>query len=163
MRRIREEVQEKDSRTPLLLPLENFGSKHVRESVQGLPYSIGIQDRGSIDADFESYVGKLQMSARLEAGARRTSFTDERGLRFETLQKAGSRHGGLISAKTPHNAVCFLKGHLRLGVPFHSAFHYDVTGRDGARVHKEMPDCHGHMEMRTGNPHVNIYPNDFIR
>jgi hypothetical protein len=61
-----------------------------------------------------------------------------------------------------HNEVCFLNARVRLGGFYADGFHYDCMRRK-ARYEGRFANCHNVEANYTGRPHLNVYPNDYIR
>lgn len=121
---LQREVKERDSRTPLLLPVRNFSSAALNELI------IEVQklrpEERDYDVPLRILVGsKGLLSVReVEKGRTRTYFENRNAIRFYGPAKAGPRHG-LPSYKPPHNLGCLVNAFFRLGVRYHAAFHYD--------------------------------------
>lgn len=157
---IRDEVQQRDSQTPLLLPLRNFRFAMLGDFILSLPHTL--QQGEDHHKRLKTEISRLMNSLTVDKEARSTVFIDDRNVHFRAPGKAGPRHGS-PSLASPHIKLCFLSGHFRLGAAFHCRFHYDCTRNGGQKLEGTFFDCHGGWAKWIGNPHLNISPNDFVR
>ena len=156
---IAEHVQSKDSRTPLLLPVKNFGGgidrllDNMREA---------MLDRNENDEQFRNRIATISRSIPKSRHNGRNCFTGRSGLVFKGLRKAGARHGVAPGwTDCGHELSCIIRGRLRFGIPYHPDFHYDC---DVSSVTKrEFPSCHGIVTVKASRRHLNIAPNDNVR
>lgn len=149
-----EEVTNRDSRTCVLLPRENFGKEF--EKVKDCVHHA-VEDSESAEA----FAANLRRIASRLPRNRGNRFRNGK-LVFIAPAKGGARHGLAPTWDTKdHKDHCVIRGRLRFGVPYNPDFHYDCAlPRDSGR---RFPSCHGKAEVRRGRGHVNIAPNDNIR
>lgn len=158
---LQREVKERDSRTPLLLPVRNFSSSALNELI------VEVQKLRPREQDYDvplrTLVGsKGLLSVRqVEKGRTRTYFENRNAIRFYGPSKAGPRHG-LPSYKAPHNLGCLVNAFFRLGVRYDAAFHYDCRYAN-RHIGGRFPNCHSEEQACSLSAHLNISPNDFIR
>lgn len=57
---------------------------------------------------------------------------------------------------------CLFNGLLRIGGAIRDGFHYDCT-RSGGKYAGDFANCHNEIISKAGKPHLNVYPNDYIR
>ena len=157
---IQDEVQGRDSQTPLLLPLRNFSFNTLCDFILSLPRTLHQVD--DHHKKLKSEVGMLSSKLTVKKEMRNTVFVDDRNIHFRAPGKAGARHGSPAMSH-PHTKLCFLCGHFRLGAAYHSQFHYDCTKDLGEKLVGEFFDCHAGRAKWSGHPHLNIAPNDFVR
>ncbi len=158
-------LREQANKTPLLLPIRNFESRTYVGWLRTLQTNITSAENEQSASEiirqaaeaFETIHPRQQVS-----GTCKRSFLDEREVEFRA-PGAGRMHG-LPSLKSAHpSQQCKLAAFRRLGAPFNAAFHYDAQ-KDSPKPLKGMfCGCHGAKSMMTGEPHLNIAPNDFIR
>ena len=155
---LRRELQDGDASTPLLLPLRNFSSRDFGDCLRTLPQLMCDSDEpsGKVRAETKH----LEQSTKRANRDRQWVFTDDRDRAFKSPPKAGARHGN-PSNTNPHNTQCYLNGHLRLGVAYHSKFHYDCSGRSA--ITEDFRSCHQDAVSARGASYVNIAPNDNVR
>jgi hypothetical protein len=158
VRSVTSEITARRNRTPLLLPNRNFTSDVFSREVDALFTALARSDAPS--ARISSACQRIERRHPFQprGGA---CFYDDRGIRFRMPGRA--LHGRRIGIGQGHLPTCLLNGHLRLGGFSESGFHYDCTDGERGRLRGEFPDCHGTVGEYVGQPHLNIYPNDFIR
>jgi hypothetical protein len=158
---LRREVKERDSRTPLLLPVRNFNSPILDELI------VEVQKLRPKEKDYDlplrALIGSkgLLPVRQVVAGRAKTYFENRNAIRFYGPSKAGPRHG-LPSYKAPHNFGCLVNAYFRLGVRYDAAFHYDCQYAN-RHIGGRFPNCHSEEQACSLNTHINISPNDFIR
>jgi hypothetical protein len=155
------EFQTRLRRTPLLLPVRHFGTPDVR----GLLTETTVAARNA-DNPTEAI---LEACRRFEAqfpftrtGKKKGGFSSRKGVRFESPARDGF-HGKRASKKSaPHDEGCFLNSRVRLGGFFADGFHFDCSVPN-AIYSGRFSNCHNKENAYVGRPHLNVYPNDFIR
>jgi hypothetical protein len=155
---LKKEFRERDSRTPLLLPVQNFKSQALNELL------IEVQKLRPGIHDYDVPLRKLIEAKGLVSikdGPRKSFFENRNSIRFYGPSKAGARHG-LPSYSHPHTSMCLVNAYFRLGTRYDVNFHYDCQYEDG-RISGQFPNCHRELESRSSETHLNISPNDFIR
>jgi hypothetical protein len=155
------EFRERDSKTPLLLPLRNFGSERLVELV------CAVQDQAAESEDFypsiRAKIDKFQStSLRTVVEGKKTYFQNDRAIRFTGPKKAGARHGK-PTGLPPHHLECLLNGVFRAGAPYDVGFHYDCTHELG-QIGGSFFNCHDHGHVYVAKrDYLNIAPNDALR
>jgi hypothetical protein len=155
---LRKEFRERDSRTPLLLPVRNFKSQALNELL------IEVQKLRPGNQDYDVPLRKLIDAKGLVStkdGPRKSFFENRNSIRFYGPSKAGARHG-LPSYSEPHTSECLVNAYFRLGTRYDVNFHYDCQYEDG-HIRGEFPNCHRELESCSSKTHLNISPNDYIR
>jgi hypothetical protein len=155
---LKKEFRERDSRTPLLLPVRNFKSHVLNELL------IEVQKLRPGNPDYDVPLRELIEAKGLVSikdGPKNSFFENRNSIRFYGPSKAGARHG-LPSYSEPHTSACLVNAYFRLGTRYDVNFHYDCQYKD-ARLSGEFPNCHGEPESHSSRTHLNISPNDFIR
>ncbi|WP_375763090.1 hypothetical protein ACE10X_27235 [Bradyrhizobium sp. Pha-3] len=156
-RALKKEFQERDSRTPLLLPVRNFKSKDLERLL------LEVQ-RLTTDGDYDAPLKKLLASGNIQASReshKKTFFENGNAIRFYGPSKAGARHGG-PSGKPPHDERCLVNGYFRLGARYDTTFHYDCQYETG-HIKGEFPNCHDGDQSFQARTHINIAPSDALR
>ena len=155
---IAEQIQDKDNKTPLLLPVKNFGGG-IDRILEGMREAM--LDRNENDKQFRSRIAGISRRIHTIRHDNRDYFTGRSGLAFKGQRKAGARHGlPPVWADCGHELSCIIRGRLRFGVPYQPGFHYDC---DVSSITKrEFPSCHG-TAVKAGRRHLNIAPNDNVR
>jgi len=152
------EISSRKNRTPLLLPIRNFSSDVLTAEISSLHFSLA-----SADAPAERIRAACM---RIEQSHPFTkpgggSFYDRRGVRFKVPGRA--LHGSKATVGDGHLPSCLLNSRLRLGGHSDAGFHYDCTQGSNGVLSGAFPNCHGACREYAGHPHLNIYPNDFLR
>ena len=153
---ISEEVNNRDSRTCLLLPRRNFG----KDAEQIIDF---ILNNTSSEDEFRKGLRNISSSLSRVREGRKTYFKDHRGLVFRSLRKSGPRHGlAPVWGDSPHKDSCVIRGRLRFGSPYDPKFHYDCDIRP--KIQRQFVNCHGErVAPPEGRTHLNIAPNDNVR
>ncbi len=156
---IAEQIKDKDNKTPLLLPVKNFGGG-IGRILEGMREAM--LDRNENDKQFRSRIAGISRRIHTSRHDNRDCFTGRSGLAFKGQRKAGARHGlPPVWADCGHELSCIIRGRLRFGVPYQPGFHYDC---DVSSITKrEFPSCHGTVRVKANRQHLNIAPNDNIR
>ena len=156
---LKKEITERDSRTPLLLPVKNFESKQLVDEIESLQELLmdasNKQEAVSIAVELLEHHHPLHTP---QTGFGRF-FVDDRNVEF---RPPGSNRHGYARGGEDHPDQCLLSGRRRLGAPFDRAFHYDCL-RGAGNIRDLFYGCHEDREMREGKPHLNIAPNDNVR
>jgi hypothetical protein len=159
-RAISQEVTTRMQRTPLLLPLRHFGSKELYRLIDDIESQIKNQTdpQAYIHARCREFEQTFPFERSRRGGGR---FQSPSGVDFAAPGR--DLHGApRRNVAGPHAALCHLTAVARLGGPIRSGFHYDCTKGSSAYI-GSFPDCHSEIKKYTGKPHLNVYPNDFIR
>jgi hypothetical protein len=146
-------------RTPLLLPLRHFDSEHLCRLITEILEAIG--NSAVTDDAIKAACRRFEMHHPFQRQGKGGSFESPKGIRF-TAPPRNWFHGQRAENITgDHNEACFLNARMRLGGAFADGFHYDCTrGNSHSGYFK---NCHGAERHYQGSPHLNVYPNDFIR
>lgn len=154
-------LRSRSNRTPILLPLRRFERQELIDAVREAWLFLQTAEHAgerlqAISAEFEK-----SYPYRRRPGAKSGYFANGRKIEF----KAPGRdlHGMPHPGHTGHPEACFLNGRLRLGGAIADGFHYDCTRGENAKYSGAFEACHGQVLERAGRPHLNIYPNDYIR
>ena len=152
---IAREVRNRDSRTCLLLPRQNFGVDFER-----VAQCVHRAARERITPD--QFRRRLRELVRRLDKTAQGHFRGAANLVFRAPPKARLRHGlSPTWAAARHRASCVLRGHVRFGAPFDPQFHYDC---DIPAAHaRNFPSCHDRHLVPQTQPHANIAPNDNVR
>ena len=155
---IAEEVTNRDSKTCLLLPRNNFGSKI--NSVLSCVHNASLS--GVKVDQFKRDINAVSQMLPTARDGRRTYFVGRSGMVFKSPGKAHGRHGLAPTWNASgHKSSCVIQGRMRFGASYDPKFHYDCGITRGAGRH--FPSCHGEETMSRGRTHVNISPNDNVR
>lgn len=156
---VKKELQERDSVTPLLLPVKNFSSKTLKESLLALQNSLVRSPEKSSEISNAIHAIVSAHPRQKIGSARRACFVDDKKVEFHP---PGSARHAFARGSGDHPDSCFLSGRRRLGAPYDHAFHYDCK-RGGGNLRGEFWGCHHESSITEGHPHLNIAPNDFVR
>jgi hypothetical protein len=149
-------------RTPLLLPIRHFASEHLIALV--VDTLRGMNDSSNPSEKIRELCNRFETFHPYRKGGRRQGYFSSRaGVDFVAPGRQifhGTRVQGIPEG---HNEGCYLNARVRLG-GFYSdgGFHYDCT-RAGASHAGTFKNCHDAEAAYVGRPHLNVYPNDFIR
>jgi hypothetical protein len=163
------EFSDRLQRTPFLLPSRNFASEKHKTMLRTLVSKLSDSNNPSETIKSEcisfqhSYpLKKLHDTIGRSSNERNNKyFEDDHGVWFASPGRAlhGRRQN---QVEAPHSQLCFLNSRLRLGGVYRDGFHYDCT--KSGKVHKgNFCNCHNVNADYKGNPHLNIYPDDYIR
>lgn len=155
---IAEEVGNRDNRTCLLLPPENFGPDTSR--IRACVRETSVQ-RKSGD-EFGRKLRTISGSIKSRKIRNRNYFTGKGGIVYRSPPKAGLRHGiAPVWSDAGHTPKCVVRGRIRFGASFDPGFHYDCDiDKHTKRI---FVSCHGTKVAVKGKTHLNISPNDNIR
>ena len=161
---LRKEVSERESRTPLLLPLRNFRSEVLREKLLQLQSSLRERaSKENVVSLIAEVAKQFEQTHPLKQtdSSNRKCFIDDKNVQFHT---PGTAAHGLARPSDQHAVECFLGAYRRFGAPFRSAFHYDCQKHGAGNLRGHFYTCHGTDACQMeGDPHLNIAPNDFVR
>ncbi|NII74839.1 hypothetical protein FHW84_003435 [Dyella sp. SG562] len=159
---LRKELIERANKTPLLLPPKNFKGD---ELIPMLREVEGILLR---DTDCQSAIRRCSDRFAKNYGYKPDSqatdaFLDHSNVVFKA--PGNDKHGFVRRLAGDHGHMCVLSARRRLSGAFDPGFHWDCTNKHKPRTNLsgEFHSCHGPMREETGNPHLNIAPNDFVR
>lgn len=153
------------NRSPLLLPVKNFNSQTLTQSLDHLTQELsdGIHLKDEKLIELVSKLKEPTKAQQIELSGRRVRAFIGNGIIFAFPGR--DLHGYLHREARipPHRPLCTLKNNWRLGIPIYRGFHYDCTSsKPGSKIDRELLNCHSGNE----NPdqiHINIYPSDYLR
>jgi hypothetical protein len=159
-RMISKEVRERDSKTPLLLPIRNFHSDNLNKLL------IDVQSlnprQTDYDPEFRAVVRRAEAAGlRAHREGPKAFFENSRSIRFYGPSKAGPRHA-VARYVYPHRPACMVNACFRLGARYDMRFHYDCE-HPNKQIAGTFFDCHGDGIRVPARSHVNIAPNDHVR
>ncbi len=163
---IEREMENNESRTPLLLPLRNFKSKTYRDQ---LHLASRLENYDVSDANQALHAKCRDLSSSLDwsssKGRKGLSFHDDRRLAFNSPGR--NRHGiawlKSLNEIGAHMPTCILGARIRLGAAFDPKFHYDVVALK-KNLPKQFIGCHNQNHSIVKKlTHINIAPNDAVR
>lgn len=160
---IQRELVEQRQRTPWLLPVRNFKSRHLIAALYDLQHALYSaekkQDALSRLNDAFRHRHPPQKCKEGRKGDRRY-FVDDGGLEFKP---PGHDMHGFHRASSGHNSICAISARRRLGAPYHRAFHYDCSKGEGA-TQLHLHSCHSReVALVSSEKHINIASNDYTR
>ena len=150
------------SKSPLLLPFENFNLREMtllsNDVFASLHRNKNKKDvLKSLKNNFDFRNAKIKISIK----NKQIDCYRNNGLIFKSPGK--HKHGiKQLSLTGTHIETCYINGTYRFGGKIVVGFHYDCTNNQGGNVNKMMMDCCG-LQKNYNKIYVNIYPNDFIR
>lgn len=155
------ELRDRLRRTPLLLPVRHFNSAHLTRLIEETCEAVRTASDPA-QAIRQACNRFEEHHPFAKVGTRQGAFSNGAGVRF-TAPGRQDFHGRRAARREgQHTDYCFLSARTRLGGPFQDGFHYDCT-RGQANYSGRFRNCHGAADDYQGRPHLNIYPNDFIR
>jgi hypothetical protein len=159
-RAIKAEIEERLKRSPILLPLRHFASDELAELL--ITIGEGIKEQVNPKCWISDKCREFERIFPFKkTGGKQGQFSNRNGINFTMPGRALHGEKGFVSGNG-HNDMCFLNGKLRLGGPIADGFHYDCTA--GGNCHSgNFCNCHDENDQYKGNPHLNIYSNDYIR
>ena len=146
--------------TPLLLPLKNFRSNHLRQMIEALYFGLADSDapKEMISSAVKRFFGAHPRTHRDNED--RHCFSDGY-LYFRSPGK--DRHGFFRNgADSAHSLACLLNARSRIGGRFPSTFHFDCVAVRGSLASQYL-NCHSDHTRPADPINVNIAPNDFVR
>jgi hypothetical protein len=155
------ELRARLRRTPLLLPIRHFNSIYLRDLIQETRAAVRTaSDPGQVIRQVCSRFEEHHPFAKV--GRRQGAFSNDAGVRFTAPGRQEFHARRTAKREGQHNDHCFLNARTRLGGPFQDGFHYDCTG-GRTNYSGRFKNCHNAEDDYRGRPHLNVYPNDFIR
>lgn len=153
------ELRSRLKRSPILLPLRRFDAP---ELVSLLDEVSDHMTRASNGDFIRAACDRFEQSYPYQRAGRRTGkFVNPRGVDFSMPGRA--LHGNLWEGeRKDHTEFCILNSRIRLGAAYDGGFHFDCTAR-GKAYAGDLDNCHDAREPYRGRPHLNVYPNDYIR
>ncbi len=159
------EMKSQAQRTPWLLPVHNFRSKHLRPGLTALVNELtAAQDKLGVLRDHNNAFRQRHPPQSEHEGhhSDRDYFVDDSGLRFKP--PGADVHGyHTESDKSKCNDTCHIASRRRLGAPYLKSFHYDCT-KGEVPTKAWLCNCHDTtMLQKQAKKNFNIAPNDFTR
>lgn len=147
------------NRTPLLLPRRHFNESALETLIREV--WEGLQRSNEANSILENSVRNFERRFPFVKGKKVSGhFTNSNSVEFRSPGR--DLHGLAYPKIEGHQDQCFLNGSLRIGGQIRPGFHFDCTHK-GGRHGGAFPDCHGETVNKKGNPHLNVFPNDYIR
>ncbi|WP_156526652.1 hypothetical protein [Bradyrhizobium sp.] len=146
--------------TPLLLPLGNFRSSHLRAILEQLYSELANSDdpKALITASVKKF---FDVHPRTHYGSEPRHCFSDGYLFFRSPGK--NRHGFFRHApESTHAWACLLNARSRIGGRYAAKFHYDCVPVSGALA-GQYENCHRIETTPNSREYVNIAPNDYIR
>lgn len=167
---IAKEINSNDNRTPLLLPVRNYGTKEIRKLAKNVSEAVRERD---------PYVAVRTAAKKFENDHPRVTykksilkhFINGKGVIFQSpgrdrhgFKRPGrDRHGAPSLFGNDHHESCLVRGRLRLGAAYDPRFHYDCVKSKGALA-SNWQSCHSqNFALPKGRDYVNIAPNDHAK
>lgn len=148
------------NRTPLLLPIRHFESDELRRIV--CEAWNALQSNDDVPAIFSRLEKSFEREHPFKKGKGRTGyFVNSKDIEFKSPGRY--LHGTPHLNLGEHKEACFLNGVLRIGGAIKEGFHYDCTRKNDGKYSGNFENCHGETVSKKGDPHLNVYPNDYIR
>ncbi|MDZ7920391.1 hypothetical protein [Rhodoferax sp.] len=159
------ELRDQANTTPLLLPVRNFKSNSYRDWLRELQTNIAASNDEQLAKNvLNAATNAFEASyPRVRGSGEVLSFHDDRGIEFKAPGASRRMHGRPWMVEEHPEDMCHLAGFRRLGAPFNAAFHYDAQKNSPKKLTGRFCQCHGDLENKTGDPHLNIAPGDFTR
>jgi hypothetical protein len=153
------ELRARLKRSPILLPLRRFGAPELVSLLD----EVLVQMVRATNSDFiREACDRFEQSYPYQRDRRNTGkFVNSRGIDFSMPGRA--LHGNLWEGEQKdHTEFCLLNSRIRLGAPYDGGFHFDCTAA-GEPYTGDLDNCHDAKRRYRGHPHLNVYPNDYIR
>lgn len=147
-------------RTPLLLPIRHFDSPDLNLLIDSVSTAVTNSDS---PLDFvEKACEKFLRTHPRQLDGKGYVFENKSGVQFKTPSRTDF-HGKRPASpnENGHKGACYLTSRLRLGGCYPDGFHYDC--RKGANYSGVFRNCHDAEAFYKGTPHLNVFPNDYIR
>lgn len=161
------EISERHRKTALLLPARNFLERSTGDPIGGW-----LRRLADGSEDWETVAARLSLFRLTHDDLPRTrvrkirAHVDGRDLCFVPAPP-NEMHGRVREGNLGEEISSLrllLNAKYRFGVPIVSdGFHYDVQVKGGGSLSTFSFECAENGEVTTRGPHVNIYPNDFVR
>jgi len=162
--RLTAEFSEQAQRTPWLLPVRNFDSDCLCDSLRALQTEVmaAADGKARLTALGEAFRRRHPPQRSTEGHHReRSYFVDDSGLMFKP---PGHHLHGFHRPTADHTPICAIGGKRRLGAPYRRAFHYDCIRQEGKGTEAQLFSCHSTDRGTVkSEKNINIAPNDYTR
>jgi len=148
-------------RTPALLPKQNFKSKHLTDALDKIFNELKKNEpvHEIVDRAMAEFISRHPRNR----DGKGFKFEDDAGITFKSPPRTGLHGDNPMSPSDKgHKKECFLTCRVRFGGSYSERFHYDCT-RNGKQLIASLFNCHDEFKDYKGDPHLNIFPNGFIR
>ncbi len=160
VRALNAEYETRLRRTPLLLPMRHFSSQHLQDLVAE---TLEAVRNVGIPADaIKAACTRFESHHPYKKHGRGGCFKSGLGVEFKAPGRNSFHGRRALTKASGHNEACFLNARVRLGGSLPDGFHYDCT-RGNFVYAGTFRNCHDAEAAYRGRPHLNVYPNDFIR
>lgn len=157
-------LRSKISSSPFSLPLRNYDVKGMPEAIMDSRKLVANAEALGIDKN-ESTKAVADVSAKLRSGlfplgrnlTGSNAFIDDRDLAYAPAD----RHLWHGSIKEIEETAKCLNGIARLGVLYHTGFHYDCSFMRG-NIDRTFTDADERDAPVRNRKYANIYPNDVV-
>lgn len=158
LRVLHDEVVSRASSTPILLPVKNFDSKQLKDTLRSLHVDL-VTKGASPEVAIKSRVDEFKRTYPLRRIGEKPCFVDDAEIEFHP---PGSHRHGYARAGGKHPPHCLLSGRRRLGAPYDPLFHYDCVKGERGNLKAQLYSCHEPKAMWEGGPNINVAPNDNV-
>jgi hypothetical protein len=158
-KQIKSHIDSTARKSALFLPVRHFDAAELTHLLYSLSLYQGprAELRETLSQEEDKFKKKYGLK-KIRRGYDR--YINSKNIHFHF---PGRALHGKVRYTPDHFPSCFLNGRFRLGVPIPNGFHYDCTRINGKKHYGTFKDCHNALGDYTGNPHLNVYPNDYIR
>jgi len=153
-------LQSRCNRTPFLLPIRHFGEIEVAKLIEDAWSSTTGED--NIHEKFDELARGFEQKFPFKKVKKGAAGWFENKKSIEFRPPGRHLHGVVRPNVDGHKLECFFNGTLRIGGQINPGFHYDCTNSGGSHA-GQFRNCHDELVNKAGKPHLNVYPNDFIR
>jgi hypothetical protein len=154
------EYERRLRRTPLLLPIDHFASDHLTTLIGNTAAVIKEADIPA--AAISAACAQFERHHPFQRSGSGGVFCNSGGVNFKAPGRNAFHGKRPVMLAGEHNEYCFLNARFRLGGYLADGFHYDCTKGD-SNYSGRFSTCHLKYDAYRGNPHLNIYSNNFIR
>lgn len=146
----------------LLLPFGNFRDQKANEIWSEITANLNERTFG-LSGELTrliNYLKTREFPKRRGGDYKDKYFVDEKGYHFQYGHEV---HSKPVTAGDGHTARCALSSQRRLGLPFDSERHYNLSLEDNSNLKgRTFVNCHGFNHTAESCDHLNVFPNDFI-
>ncbi len=154
---LQRKFQDRGSAQLLMLPIRAFQASDLVDLVEAATLKATHRSiRETIEIQLSHL--KKRRTPKRNSRLQRKYIQDDVGLMFEfCLEKHAEAGTGL-----PHDYLCSVNKHYRLGIRLDPKDHYNVSTNDGSRLSGAFSDCHGDKRHFSSVTHLNVFPNGHI-